>query len=257
MRRWIYLSGLAAALTGPGPAPAEPPQSLVSQGLLCAQATARAERAGAIPPYLLAAISRAETGRWDEESREKFAWPWTVTAGGEGEFYPTKDAAMARVMELKAEGRANIDVGCMQVNLQYHPDAFLDLEQAFDPVDNARYAGDFLKRLYDRTGSWTKAAGIYHSSEEVRARLYRIKVVRHWNEVRRETRSHPAAAAAPPVPAESRYEPSVPPRRYSTVVPPRQSRQGIDRDRTEALNACLRAERTASRGYDKAMKRHE
>jgi hypothetical protein len=259
MRHWSAWSLLAAALAGPGIASAEPSQNLVAQGYLCAEATTRAERAEAIPPYLLAAISRAESGRWDEDSRENFAWPWTVTAGGEGEFHPTKAAAMARVRQLKAEGRTNIDVGCMQVNLRYHPDAFLDLEQAFDPVDNARYAADFLKRLYDRTGSWTEAAGTYHSSDKARARRYRIKVVRHWNEVRREARKRPATTVAglPKAPAESRYESAVLPRRYATVVPPRQPGAGGDAARTEALNTRLRAERAASRGYDKAMKRHQ
>ena len=259
MRHWSAWSLLAAALVGPGTALADSPQNLVAQGFLCADATARAARAEAIPPYLLAAISRAETGRWDEDSRENFAWPWTVTAGGEGEFHPTKAAAVDRVKQLKAEGRTNIDVGCMQVNLQYHPDAFLDLEQAFDPVDNARYAADFLKRLYDRTGSWTTAAGIYHSSDQARARRYRVKVVRHWNEVRREARKRPATAVAglPQAPAESRYESAVLPRRYATVVPPRQPGRGGDTARTNALNTRLRAERAASRGYDKAMKRHQ
>jgi hypothetical protein len=259
MRRLIAWSLLATALTGPRSATAEPPQDLVAQGILCAQATARAERAAAIPPYLLAAISRAEAGRWGGESRENFAWPWTVTTGGAGEFLPTKAAAMARGEELKAAGRTTIDVGCMQVNLQYHPNAFLDLEQAFDPMDNARYAADFLKRLYKRTGSWTEAMGVYHSSDKVRARRYRVKVVRHWNEVRREARTHPAVAATalPQAPAESRYKSTVLPRRYATVVQPRQAGRGIDSARTNALNGRLQAERAVSRDYDKAMKRHE
>jgi hypothetical protein len=259
MRRWIAWSLLAAALPGPGAALAEPPQGIAAQGLMCAQATARAERAEAIPPHLLAAISRAESGRWDENNRENFAWPWTVTAGGEGEFYATKGAAMARVKALKAQGRTNIDVGCMQVNLHHHPDAFTDLEQAFDPVDNARYAANFLRRLYDSNGSWTEAAGAYHSSNPLRSRRYRLKVVGLWNEVRREARDRPAstAAARPEAPAESRYESSVLPRRYATVVPPRQYGRGVDGPRTDALNTRLRAERAAARGYDKAMKRHQ
>jgi hypothetical protein len=56
-------------------------------------------------------------GPWDKISRSGFAWPWTVTAHGRGQFYPSKQAAIAAVRKLKAKGVKNIDGGCMQVNL--------------------------------------------------------------------------------------------------------------------------------------------
>ena len=36
----------------------------------------------------------------------------------------------------------------MQVNLFYHPAAFATLDDAFDPLTNARYAGLFLAALW-------------------------------------------------------------------------------------------------------------
>ena len=74
-----------------------------------------------------------ESGRWDAEAQASFAWPWTVTAEGRGRYLPSKAEALAEVRQLRARGLTNIDVGCMQVNLFYHPDAFDDLNQAFDP----------------------------------------------------------------------------------------------------------------------------
>ena len=47
----------------------------------------------------------------------------------------------------------------MQVNLLHHGSAFGSLEQAFDPVSNARYAADFLQKLLSQTGSWPRAHG--------------------------------------------------------------------------------------------------
>ena len=51
----------------------------------------------------------------------------------------------------------------MQVNLFYHPTAFRSLDEAFDPVPNARYAARFLTSLYARTRDWPAAAAAYHS----------------------------------------------------------------------------------------------
>ena len=50
----------------------------------------------------------------------------------------------------RAQGARSIDVGCMQVNLLHHADAFASLEQAFDPVANARYAADSCNACWHR-----------------------------------------------------------------------------------------------------------
>src|SRR3546814_8422385 len=97
-------------------------------------------------------------------------------AEGEGRFLPSKAAAIATVRELQARGIRNIDVGCMQVNLHYHPEAFGSLETAFDPQANAAYAADFLATLRAAARSWTRAIGQYHSRQAIRGNGYRAKV---------------------------------------------------------------------------------
>src|SRR5499426_259552 len=114
---------------------------------MCAKATNRIERQEGIPRQLLRAISKAESGRYHEGKQIVMAWPWTVMAEGRGRYLDTKEAAIAEVEGLRARGVKNIDVGCMQVNLYYHPDAFSDLNQAFDPVANVAYAASYLKAL--------------------------------------------------------------------------------------------------------------
>ena len=90
-------------------------------------------------------------------------WPWTINVYGNGYFYPTKTEAMAAVLVLQAAGIQSIDVGCMQINLMYHPQAFASLDEAFDPSANVAYAAGFLTRLFRQTGSWPQAAAAYHS----------------------------------------------------------------------------------------------
>lgn len=146
----------------------------------CIEATRAAERRHHIAPHLLGAISLAETGRWDQAHRASFAWPWTVMAEGRGRYLPSKAAAIAEVMKLQARGVKNIDVGCMQVNLYYHADAFDDLNQAFDPETNANYAAAFLRDLKDEVGTWKDAVAYYHSRDDRRGDAYQGRVYDLW-----------------------------------------------------------------------------
>jgi hypothetical protein len=151
---------------------------------ICRLAAAQQEKTANIPQHLLYALSLAETGRWDDERRESYAWPWTVTSGGAGKNFPTREAAIAEVRRLKAKGITNIDVGCMQVNLGHHGDAFGTIEHAFDPAANMAYAASFLRQLFEETGSWTQATAYYHSRTPEKGEYYKSKVARLWDRVR-------------------------------------------------------------------------
>lgn len=168
--------------------PAVAQQSLSKTGNLCASAIHKEERRSRIPSHLMDAIASVESGRWDPMEKANIAWPWTVTAEGKGKFYPTRQAAVHAVESLHRRGIRNIDVGCMQINLGYHPNAFQSLEQAFDPRANVAYAATFLKQLYADRRSWVKAVRYYHSSHPDRQRRYGSKVFKARQEIRaRET----------------------------------------------------------------------
>lgn len=162
---------------------------------LCAAAIDRQEARHKIPKKLLQAISMVESGRWDPQTRRKAAWPWTVTANGKGRFFPTKRAAIAHVMKLKGQGIRVIDVGCMQVNLHYHPNAFKSLSAAFDPKRNADYAAKFLTKLKREHRTWRKAVQHYHSATPAKRVPYQNKVYTAWQDAKRQAaRPGPTAA---------------------------------------------------------------
>ncbi len=161
------------------------PESIAIQGRLCAKAIRTAERAHRIPRQLLAAISLAESGRYSKKHRASFAWPWTVRSGKFSRFLPTRTAAINTVRQLQAQGISNIDVGCMQINLSYHPDAFADLWTAFDPKHNVNYAARFLTRLQRSKRSWSRAVRSYHSSKPEKSHPYWRRVVQLWTKERR------------------------------------------------------------------------
>ena len=156
---------------------------------LCERAVLHEERAQRIPSHLLHAISIAESGRWNKARKENVAWPWTVTSGGKGRYYPNKIAAIRAVQRLQRQRVRNIDVGCMQVNLKYHPKAFKSLDEAFDPTANARYAGRFLAQLRQEKRSWVQAVKHYHSATRSLHMRYRAKVYKIWRAERRKVRS--------------------------------------------------------------------
>lgn len=152
----------------------------------CGIAVEKAEKVNRLPTRLLKAISLTETGRWHAKRQEIIAWPWTVYAEGRGRYLPNKAAAIEEVKTLKAKGVKNIDVGCMQVNLHFHPKAFESLEAAFDPSRNTKYAAELLASLRQRDRSWTKAIAYYHSKTKKFYIPYRQKVMKIWREERRK-----------------------------------------------------------------------
>ena len=151
---------------------------------ICAQEIGAEESARRLPRELLHAIGIAESGRWDGARRARFAWPWTVTAEGRGRFFATKSAAIAHVRALRARAIANIDVGCMQVNLKYHPAAFASLERAFDPAINVAYAAGLLASHRNATRSWARAVSHYHTTDWRRGRAYWKRVYAIWSQER-------------------------------------------------------------------------
>jgi hypothetical protein len=126
-----------------------------------------------------------ESGRRDPSSGDWNPWPWTVNAEGQGFFFDNQAQAIAAVRAMQARGMRSIDVGCMQVNLMHHPDAFASLAQAFDPSANADYAARFLNDLFTQAGSWPKAARLYHSATPGIGDDYQRKVMAVWPEEQR------------------------------------------------------------------------
>jgi len=157
---------------------------------LCAAAIRRVEAEGRLPRGLLTAVALTESGRRDPESGTVGPWPWTADNGGDGRYFDSEAEAVGWVEELRRAGRQSVDVGCMQVNLMHHPDAFASLRQAFDPAANVAYGARFLTALHDETGSWDRAVERYHSAEPGVGEAYRERVYANWQ-------AAPASAPGP------------------------------------------------------------
>jgi len=193
VRIWLWLAVMVGLGSGTAWA------ALGDDTDLCAGAIARAEASGTLPAGLLTAVAVSESGRYDRSRRAVAPWPWTVNNAGDGRYFASKAEAIAHVERLRAEGERNIDVGCMQINLMHHPDAFASLEDALEPGRNVAYGARYLRALEEETRSWDRAVERYHTADAERGRAYRERVYRRWAQAPAEL----GPVTTPPVPTAS------------------------------------------------------
>jgi hypothetical protein len=199
-------AGIALALAGPCGAATWPATPFVFPGMaparpgsLCRAAVKAAEAGTDLPPNRLIAIALTESARADPATGHVDPWPWSINVEGQDRIFESKADAVAAVRALQANGTKSIDVGCMQINLAYHPEAFATLEQAFDPRANASYAVSFLDDLRQRTGSWDAATAAYHSATPELGEPYRARVIR-MEQIEATVPAAPPTVAAPAAP---------------------------------------------------------
>ena len=152
------------------------PPALPEPWGLCAAAISAAERDAGMPAGLLGAIAKVETGRRAPDGSVQ-PWPWSYNAAGDGRYAASNAEALQEVRAIQARGVRSIDIGCMQVNLLHHPDAFPSLEAGFDPTTNVAYAVRHLRSLQARTGDWHQAVALYHSATPERGLIYQQRVM--------------------------------------------------------------------------------
>lgn len=140
---------------------------------LCDKASREAARVTGVPVDLLLAISRTETGRSKDGNIEP--WPWTVNMEGRGLWFDTKTDAMSYAYDHFKTGARSFDIGCFQINYRWHGAMFNSIEEMFDPTLNAKYAANFLKKLFTEGGDWRIAAGAFHSRTPELADRYLVK----------------------------------------------------------------------------------
>ena len=168
LRPSLHASVILAACAWAFPAVAATPPAD-----LCRNAARTAAQDTGVPYDVLMAIALTETGRSRDGALSP--WPWTVHHDGKGLWFQTEAEAVAMAQKALDAGATNIDLGCFQLNIRWHAQAFGSVADMIAPDRNARYAAEFLARLYQETGDWSAAAGTYHSRNAQNAEAYRAK----------------------------------------------------------------------------------
>ncbi len=128
---------------------------------LCDQSIEQVAASSTVPRDIIYKVARLESGR--NVGGRHVSWPWSLNNGGEGHFFNDRSTALSKLSNYRAQGKTNIDVGCMQLNIRWHAEFFNSEEQMMNPLDNVRYAARYLEQLYKETGSWETAVKFYHS----------------------------------------------------------------------------------------------
>ncbi|MFQ6546826.1 transglycosylase SLT domain-containing protein [Aestuariibius sp. 2305UL40-4] len=148
-----------------------------------------------MPLPVLLAVALTETGRTQDG---RFApWPWTVNTGDRGHWFSTRAEAASFANRTLAEGQQSFDTGCFQINYRWHGRHFTSIDEMFDPARNAAYAARFLRDLYVETGSWSKAAGAYHSRTDRIANAYRARFDSHYARLAQRVDEPPPSPVRP------------------------------------------------------------
>ena len=163
--------------------------------LQCEYLAKDAEKKYELPENILLSISRVESGYQKVDGIIR-AWPWTLNAGGDSAYFKTKKAALNSLKKRIESGVNNIDVGCMQINYRWHNKLFSNLSDMINPIKNVDYGARFLKKLFQRHGSWEKAVKYYHSSKSKFNVRYYKKVKAIWKRENNESSLKPILVAA-------------------------------------------------------------
>ena len=118
-----------------------------------------ADRYG-IPVGILYAVGLTETGK------KGSLQPNAMNIEGKAVFPASPQDALATFNAARQQGKTLIDLGCMQINYQYHGDRFAGVADMLDPHRNVDYAARFLVELHGRHESWSMAVARYHAGPD-------------------------------------------------------------------------------------------
>ncbi len=161
---------------------------------LCRYHIKKVEEDLKIPPDTLAAIGNVESGKYSSYRKQKEPWPWTVYSNGKSNFFKTKTQAERYINKLIDEGEKNIDIGCMQINWNFHNKNFKSIGDMLNPRKNIEYAGKLIKNHYKNTHDWEKAIGNYHSKTPEFHKKYLKKIELAQNDIKKYKLTKPKKA---------------------------------------------------------------
>ena len=127
-----------------------------------------------IPVKLLKSVTYVESG----------FHPWTLNVEGKAHFFPTRQSAEQFLETVINKGVTNIDIGCAQINWQWHGKKFRNPKDLLSPETSLRYAARLLRQNSRKTRSWMKAALLYHSGDKLRQSVYRKRLINYLTQGR-------------------------------------------------------------------------
>lgn len=160
-------------------------QSLKSNTKLQNTLWGQVARRHRIDPYILYAVALTESRKHDNQNKV-IPSPWAINNAGNAYIPGSQQEAEALLNRMLEQGRRNIDVGMMQVNLRWHGHRVAKPEQLLIPSTNLEIGASVLSEAIQSVpGNLAHGIGRYYSwKNEPAAIQYGRKVIALANQIR-------------------------------------------------------------------------
>lgn len=138
-----------------------------------------------IDPYILYAVALTESRKNGEQNRV-MPWPWAINNAGNAFIPNSQQEAEALLNQMLDQGKRNIDIGIMQVNLRWHGHRVAKPELLLIPSTNLEIGASVLSEAIQSVpGNLAHGIGRYYSwKNETAAIQYGQKVIALADQIR-------------------------------------------------------------------------
>jgi len=138
-----------------------------------------------LDPYILYAVALTESRKLSDQNRVS-PWPWAINNAGKAFVPDSQQEAAALLDQMLQQGKRNIDIGIMQVNLRWHGHRVAKPEQLLDPSTNLEIGARVLSEaIQSAPNNIALGIGRYYSwKNEPAAIQYGKKVIALADQIR-------------------------------------------------------------------------
>lgn len=124
-----------------------------------------------LDPYVLYAVALVESAT-GIHTHQVTPWPWALNTSGKSIIPKSQQEASVYLHKSLAEGRRQIDVGLMQINVHWHGHRVEKAEQLLNPVTNIQIGAALLaEAIQSAPNDLVLGIGHYHSWQNTRGAL--------------------------------------------------------------------------------------
>lgn len=138
-----------------------------------------------LDPYVLYAVALVESNKKGEQNRVT-PWPWAINNAGKSFIPASQHEAETLLNKMLDEGKHNVDVGIMQVNLRWHGHRVAKPEHLLNPITNLEVGAVLLaEAIHSAPDNLALGVGRYYSWKNVPAAVeYGQKVIALADQIR-------------------------------------------------------------------------
>mgnify|MGYP001801288282 CR=1 FL=1 len=134
-----------------------------------------------IPKNLMYSMSLYMNHKDHSKCHLTITWPWTININGNYQFFENKKEAVNFVRQKIQNPNNQINVGCMQINVQNNINKFKSIEELLSPKKNIEFTANFLKNNYSIMNNWYQVAEDFYKGTTTLPNNYQTIRALHYD----------------------------------------------------------------------------